>query len=67
MTEINGNVDLSTLSNIKKHILVLGNEAHGVSKSLIEKASKRVRIDIKDIDSLNVAIAGAIAMYQLSK
>ena len=31
-TEINGNVDLSTLSNIKKHILVLGNEAHGVSK-----------------------------------
>ena len=67
VTEINGNVDLSTQSNIKKHILVLGNEAHGVSKDLISKASKRVRIDIKDIDSLNVAIAGALAMYQLSK
>ena len=67
VTEINGNVDVSTLSKIKKHILVLGNEAHGVSKALIEKATKSVRIDIKDIESLNVAIAGAIAMYQLSK
>ena len=66
-TEIKGNVDISTLSNIKKHILVLGNEAHGVSKEFLEIADKRVRINIKEIESLNVALAGAIAMYQLSK
>ena len=66
-TEIKGSVDLSTVGKIKKHILVLGNEAHGVSKEFLEIADKRVRINIKDIDSLNVAVAGAIAMYELSK
>ena len=66
-TEIKGSVDLSTLSKIKKHILVLGNEAHGVSREFLEIADKRVRIDINNIESLNVAVAGAIAMYQLSK
>ncbi len=66
-TEIKGSVDLSTISSKTKHILVLGNEAHGVSKDVLELATKRIRIDIQNIESLNVAIAGAIAMYQLSK
>ena len=66
-TEIKGSVDLSTLSKPNKFILVLGNEAHGVSKEILEIANKRVRIDIKNIESLNVAVAGAIAMYELSK
>lgn len=66
-TEIKGSVDLSTVGKVGKHILVLGNEAHGVSKDLLDLADKRVRIDIKNIESLNVAIAGAIAMYELSK
>lgn len=66
-TEIKGSVDLSTIDEKSKHILVLGNEAHGVSKEILEIASKRVRIDIKNIESLNVAIAGAICMYQLAK
>ena len=66
-TEIKGSVDLSTVSKIDKHVLVLGNEAHGVSKEILELADKRVRIDIKNIESLNVAVAGAIAMYELSK
>ena len=66
-TEIKGSVDLSTVGKIGKHVLVLGNEAHGVSKEILELADKRVRIDIKNIESLNVAVAGAIAMYELSK
>ena len=65
-TEIKGSVDLSTIIKVNKHILVLGNEAHGVSKEILDIANKRVRIDIKNIDSLNVAIAGAIAMYTLT-
>ena len=66
-TEIKGSVVLSTIHNISKHILVLGNEAHGVSDEILKIASKRVRIDIKNIESLNVAVAGAIAMYELGK
>ena len=65
-TEIKGSVDLSTIIKVNKHILVLGNEAHGVSEDILKVANKRVRIDIKNIDSLNVAIAGAIAMYTLT-
>ena len=65
-TEIKGSVDLSTIIKVNKHILVLGNEAHGVSEEILKVANKRVRIDIKNIDSLNVAIAGAIAMYTLT-
>lgn len=66
-TEIKGSVDISTLHNIDKHVLVLGNEGHGVSEKILKLAKKRVRIDIKNIESLNVAVAGAIAMYQLSR
>lgn len=66
-TEIKGSVDLSIVHGNGKHILVLGNEAHGVSEEILKLASKRVRIDIQNIESLNVAVAGAIAMYELSK
>lgn len=65
-TEIKGSVELSKVTPGPKHILVLGNEAHGVSNKFLSLASKRIRIDISDIESLNVAVAGAIAMYKLS-
>lgn len=66
-TEIKGSVDLSEVKTPEKFILVLGNEAHGVSKNVLNISTKRIRIDITNIESLNVAIAGAIAMYKLSK
>ena len=44
-------------------VLVLGNESHGVSESIIKIANQLVKIEMNDvIDSLNVAIAGAILM-----
>ena len=44
-------------------VLVLGNESHGVSPEIIKKAHQLVKIDMNEqIDSLNVAIAGAILM-----
>lgn len=67
VTEIKGSVSLEEVSPKDKHVLVLGNEAHGVSKKALELADKRVRIDIQNIESLNVGVAGGIAMYSLSK
>ena len=47
----------------KDFVLVLGNESHGVSPEIIKKADQLVKIEMNDvIDSLNVAIAGAILM-----
>ena len=66
-TEIKGSVSLDEVKPTNKHILILGNEAHGVREEVLKLATKRIRIDIQDIESLNVAIAGAICMYALNK
>ena len=65
-TEIKGSVSLKNIKKESKIVLVLGNEAHGVSKDVLDQADLRIRIDIENIESLNVAIAGAIAMYELN-
>lgn len=50
-----------------RHILCLGNEGKGLSRELLESSSLRLKIEMDGIDSLNVAIAGGILMYVLSK
>jgi TrmH family RNA methyltransferase len=59
--------DLSTLSFNAPLALVLGNEAHGVGLEL-KKLSTLIAIPMgKEIESLNVASAGAILLYQLKR
>ncbi|MCQ2772347.1 MAG: RNA methyltransferase [Bacilli bacterium] len=47
----------------KKFVLVMGNEARGVSRDIVDESDVRVRIEMSEIDSLNVGIAGGILMY----
>lgn len=49
---------------IDKLALILGNEARGVSPLALSIAEENVRIEMSRIDSLNVAMAGSILMYQ---
>ncbi len=58
-------ISLEKLQKPESFILVLGNEAHGVSENIISESDIFVKIPIDNIESLNVAIAGAIMMYQL--
>ena len=44
----------------------MGNEAHGISKSIIDSSDIKVKIAINNIDSLNVAVAAAIIMHKLA-
>lgn len=60
-------ISATSLSKEDKFVLVMGNEAHGVSKKTLEKADIKVKIDIQNIDSLNVSVAAAILMYELTK
>ena len=46
-------------------VLVLGNEASGVSKDIINQADIVTKIPISNIDSLNVAVAAGILMDKL--
>lgn len=51
-----------------KSVIVFGNEAHGISKALLEMDFEHVRIEGKSgCESLNAAIACGIAMYELRK
>lgn len=58
-------VDFNNIDVPSKFVLVLGNESHGVKKSTLEIAKKKVIIPIANIDSLNVAIAGGILMSKI--
>lgn len=56
-------IDVEEVKLEEKYVLVLGNEAHGVSKKSEELADVFVKIPISNINSLNVAVAGGILMY----
>lgn len=52
----------------KSGVLVLGNEAFGLEEKIIKKCSFEVKIKmLKQADSLNVACAGSILMYEMKK
>lgn len=52
-------------SKVSKHVLTLGNEGAGLTSALLQLSDVRFRIpfDSSKVESLNVAISGAIAMF----
>lgn len=61
-------VFLSNL-NFKKsdnYVIILGNEGNGISKDIQSLSDIKVKIEIENIDSLNVGVAGGIIMYAFS-
>lgn len=65
-TTLDGEDEKNFTTLDKPFILVLGNEGHGVRKEY-KDISKKLKIQINNIDSLNVAIAGSIFMYRFNK
>lgn len=45
-----------------KYAIILGNEGQGISKDILDYCDITLKIDINHIESLNVAVAGAIIM-----
>lgn len=59
-----------TLDEIKesdKMAFVFGNEGSGVSKQIMDICDEIIKIDMRNIDSLNVAMATSIVLYKFSK
>ena len=57
----------ATLSNQAPVVVVLGQEGSGLSASAMDACTHRARIPMAaGVDSLNVATAGAIALYALT-
>jgi TrmH family RNA methyltransferase len=52
----------------KEFCLVLGSESHGVSEEILALADENIKIEMSDkIESLNVASAAAVLLYELRK
>ncbi|MEM6363138.1 MAG: RNA methyltransferase [Planctomycetota bacterium] len=68
-TLLQGGSDKPSVSSFdRKSVLWLGNEADGLPEAFQAGCRRRVRLSMNnDIDSLNVAAAGAIFMHQLSR
>lgn len=67
VADMNG-VEMSQLKIDQRFCLVIGNEGHGVSKVLKEKATYTVSIPMENgMESLNASVSGGILMYALKK
>lgn len=65
-TVLDGSTDLYEISFPKKTAVVVGNEAHGVSKAVAEMAQIRALIPMcGKSESLNASVAGSIVMYEI--
>lgn len=52
-------------SSGSKIALAIGNEAHGITKALMEKADLRIKIPMSGkVESLNAAIAASVCLYE---
>jgi len=63
-----GAVDYTDYDWRKPTLLILGNEAKGVSPALLDRCDARVRIPIRPpVESLNVASAAAVLLFEAAR
>jgi len=66
-TSLTSSIDLKKINDIDNYAILLGNEANGVKKELLEMTDINVKINMNTkLESLNVAVAGSIIMYYLN-
>lgn len=67
-TDVNGGEDIRSISDFSKYALIMGNEGNGVSKEVATLADKKIYISMnKNVESLNVAVATSIILYEMNK
>lgn len=69
-TSVVNGVDASTLNSKEKekYCLIMGNEGNGISKDILAMCDKNLYIKMNDkVESLNVAVACSILLYELGR
>ena len=67
-TKVNGGKSLKTIEKMEKFVIIMGNEGAGVSDNLMSLAHSYLYIDMNNnCESLNVAVATSIILYELDK
>ncbi len=68
LTDDSVSIDDKQLAKEKRLAIILGTEGDGLSKATIASCDYTVKIPMShDVDSLNVAAAGAVAFWQLTR
>jgi len=66
VADSNGGTPLERFKAEKLFCLVLGSESHGIDEEIMKISKERIRIEIsQNMESLNVAVACAIFLYNL--
>lgn len=67
-TDVNNGKSVKSINNNGKCAIIMGNEGRGVSEELKELADEKIYINMNEnCESLNVAVATSIILYELSK
>lgn len=67
-TKVTHGQSLKDFQNIEKFAIIMGNEGNGMTKEVAELCDSFIYIDMNDkCESLNVAIATSIILYELSR
>ena len=64
-TSLKNGVPLKDIKKSDKLAIILGNEGNGVRENILDMTDKNIFIEIENMESLNVGIAGGIIMYEL--
>ena len=64
-TSLKNGVGLKTIEKADKLAIILGNEGNGVRDEILDITNKNIFIEINNMESLNVGVAGGILMYEL--
>lgn len=67
-TNVNNGIDIKIVKDLEKYAIIMGNEGAGMSKELESLCDENIYIDMnKKCESLNVAVATSIILYELNK
>ena len=64
-TSLKNGLSLKQIEKADKLAIILGNEGNGVREEILDITDKNIFIEIENMESLNVGIAGGILMYEL--
>lgn len=65
VTSLQDAVDISEVKKNHKCVIIFGNEAHGVTDKVKNAATKLIKLEMKNnVESLNVAVAASIIMWE---
>lgn len=67
-TKVNGGKSLKLLEKVEKFAIIMGNEGQGVKSDILDMCSDYIYIDMnKSCESLNVAVATSIILYEINR